>query len=333
MDTYARKLLREQAYYTDEGFDTEHFLNCRLFFSQKRQAFNYGVAKQAMAATVERLMRASGVSDPSLLIAPIGVGNDLPYVGHLAKQIVGIDISQEALDQISHPHVRTIRGDMRHMESFPDGYFDLVLTPLFFHHYRDAFEPFLGELVRVLRPGGHFVTLEPSILYPLSWVTRSLRRLAGNITGQVEDEAPLIPAHLARAMSRCGLQNVRVDAASFAHNRLPIAAARIINLLTRPFSTLPLVRHCGWLCLFSGQKPLTTDTTVVQLRLRLDGPERALDAAAGRTPLRTNTLAPPHRDFRPQAPEPDHGASKSEEPITTTARHGSKGEPGGTETE
>ncbi len=107
----------------------------------------------------------------------------------------------------------------------------------------------------MLKPGGHFLTLEPSNLYPLSWITRPLKRIVGNITDQVEDEGPFLPLRLSRAMARCGLEEVNVTGASFSHNRLPVGLAKLNNAVTRPLLTMPVVKCLAWLCVFYGRKP------------------------------------------------------------------------------
>ncbi len=190
---YADKLRREQAWYTDDGYRPGHILNSRWLFSRERQQFNYHTARTEMANFIGEVLAAQGPARPSMLIAPIGSGGDLPFVTQFSADIAGVDISQEAIDRIENRNVKALQGDMRNLTAFPDNHFDIVLTPLFFHHFHNALDDFLVELHRVLKPGGHFFTLEPSILHPVSWVTRSAKRIFGNITGQVEDEAPLVP--------------------------------------------------------------------------------------------------------------------------------------------
>lgn len=254
MEDYEGKLRREQEWYTNNDHRPDHFLNSRWLFSQERQRFNYRTAKTEMAKVIGEALKAHGPSRPSMLIAPVGTGGDVPFVEQFSSDITGVDISQEAIDQVANRNVKALQGDMRNLTAFPDNHFDIVLSPLFFHHFHDALDDFLIELHRVLKPGGHFITLEPSILHPFSWITRSAKRVFGNITGQVEDEAPMLPFTLTRAMRRSGFQDIRVRGASFSHNRIPIWLARINNVLAAPLRKAPVLKYFAWLCVFYGRK-------------------------------------------------------------------------------
>ncbi len=55
-------------------------------------------------------------------------------------------------------------------------------------------------------------------------------------------------------MQRSGFEAIRVQAASFSHNRLPIWLARLNNAVTYPLRKLPLLKYFAWLCLFYGRK-------------------------------------------------------------------------------
>ncbi len=254
MDDYEDKLQRERQWHTENGLRRDHFLNSRAFYSVERQRFNYGFARKEVSKFLGDAIRNSGLDDPSVLIAPVGAGGDIEHIKHLSGDITGVDISGEAIAQIKDPHVKTFCCDMKSMGPFPDNRFDIILTSLFFHHFQGMLDDFLKELFRVLKPGGHFVTVEPSVLHPVCWLTRPLRMVAGNITGQVEDEAPLVPFRLSNAMRRCGLQDVRVRGVSFSHNRIPIWLARINNVVSRPLLRMPVTKYFAWLCLFHGRK-------------------------------------------------------------------------------
>lgn len=264
MDDYENKLRREQEWHTDHEHQADHFLNSRMFYSDERQRYNYGFARKEVAKFLENAARLSGPDEPSILIAPVGTGGDIEHIKHLSDNITGVDVSAEAIARIKDRHVKAICCDMRHMDPFPDDRFDIVLTSLFFHHFRDMLDGFLEELFRVLKPGGHFVAVEPSVLHPVSWATRSLRRIAGNITGQVEDEGPLVPFRLSNAMARCGFQDVAVRGVSFSHNRIPIWLARINNLITYPLLGMPIAKHFAWMCLFHGRKPAPLGSQLLQ---------------------------------------------------------------------
>ena len=255
MTVYEDKLQREREWYTNHGFRQDHVLNSRLFWSERRNSFNYVFPKNRLASLIRQAMRRSGLANPRMLVAPVGSGDDLKYLTPLSTDIAGIDISAEAVGQIQEPAVARHVGDMKHMTMFPDGHFDMVVVPLFFHHYmKYGVGEFLRELHRVLKPGGHLFSLEPSILNPVSCAARLIKRFVGNISGHLEDEAPFVPTRLAAAMRECGFRDVRVCGASFTHCRTPIFLARIHNVLTFPLLKVPPLKYFAWQCLFYGRK-------------------------------------------------------------------------------
>jgi len=238
MDTYEDKLEREREWNRHQAFRQDHFQNSRIFYSPERHAFNYILPRERMRRLVQNLVAGSGLDNPSLLIAPVGTGSDIKYLQPISDNMSGIDISEEAVSKVDSI-CRTYVGDMRVMTMFPDGLFDFVVTPLFFHHFiRFGFDDFLGEIYRVLKSGGHFVALEPNLLCPICSMAAVAKRIVGNITGAVDDEAPLVPFRLTGAMRRCGFQHVRLYGASFSHNRIPIPVAKLLNSVSYPLLNL-----------------------------------------------------------------------------------------------
>ena len=256
MDNYLEKIHKEREWHNN-NFNRHHFFNSKLFYSDDRQRYNYSYAKREMRRFLEEKIARSNSfpSHPSLLIAPIGTGDDLKHLSFLTDDITGVDVAQEALDKVSNSQVKLMQCDMRKMECFSNDQFDIVVTPLFFHHFNGMHKIFVNEIFRVLKPSGIFISLEPSNLHPLSWLTRPLRKVVGNITEQVEDESPFFPGQLLLAMKESGFEKVTLKGASFSHNRLPIWFAKLNNVFTHPMKSLPLLKYFAWVCLYSGQKP------------------------------------------------------------------------------
>jgi hypothetical protein len=255
MNNYEKKIKREKRWYIQPGFQADHFLNSPLFYSLKRHEFNYDFLRQRMAFFISQRVRGTKSGDLKILIAPIGAGADIKYVKNLSNDISGVDISEKALGMIPDSGVKKYAGDIKHMDMFPDNHFDIVIVPLFFHHFaKFGLEDFLKEARRVMKLQGLFFTLEPSSLYPFSWLAWLGKKIFGNITGLVDDEAPLFPFFLAGVMERCGFRDVKFIGASFTHNRFPVWLAKINNAITSPFAKIPIINSFAWMCLFYGKK-------------------------------------------------------------------------------
>jgi SAM-dependent methyltransferase len=241
------KVERERDWYAEHGFRHDHPLNSRLFFSEERNAFAYAAARRRLASLLEP------VGD--LLIAPIGRGNDLPYLQPLARRLAGIDVSAEAVAFVCDPEIDARVGDMLELP-YPDESFDAVAVPLFFHHYvTEGYDPYVREIARVLRPGGVLVTLEPSALHPVWWISWALRRVVGNISGTVEDERPIRAHGLIAAFQRVGFGDLHLEAAAFSHPRTPRPVARAVNCVTRPLARVPGVNQLAWTFVVRATKP------------------------------------------------------------------------------
>ena len=218
-----------------------------------------------MASKAAQLAADSGLAQPRILLAPVGAGYDIPFIEPVSRDLTGIDVSPEAVASISQAYVSKHVGDMRHMTQFRDGSFDMVITSLFYHHFlKFGFDDFLRETLRVLRPGGDLLVREPSSLHPLHWATWLARRIFGNITGTVADEAPLRPRRMASAMSG-------VAASPESASRPPASViiafpsrlARLNNLATRPLLNVPGIRALPG-CVFSADESRANPTSRIR---------------------------------------------------------------------
>ncbi len=255
MSKYQEKIQREKDFYQHREGETVHFLNSRVFYAPERTAFSVKFCKMQFAKQIREVLDRDRLVNPNLLIAPVGVGNDLPYLLPLSQRITGIDISEFAIETLSENSITKHVGDIKHMSMFEDGQFDVIVMSAFFHHFvKFGFDDFLKEARRVLRKGGYFFSFEPSILHPFAAVAWCAKNVFGNFTGCVKDESPFFPGRLTTAMRRCGFQDVRLSAASYSHQRMPIPFARIIHATTVPLLRAPLLRYFGWGCVFFGRK-------------------------------------------------------------------------------
>ena len=90
-----------------------------------------------------------------------------------ARSVVGLDIVEHpAWEALRRDNLRYVTGDAQHLP-FPDASFDIVIAMAMLHHAASPTRV-LREMVRVRRPGGKLVIVEPNRLNPLSWVHLTL---------------------------------------------------------------------------------------------------------------------------------------------------------------
>lgn len=106
-------------------------------------------------AVEERLRPDSAVLD-------IGCGRTAPNLAKLigkAGDLYGIDVIDFTIDD---PDMRLFRNDVGDMRDIPDGSIDIAYSRAVMEHIDNPDEAF-AEIARVLRPGGQYVFITPSI--------------------------------------------------------------------------------------------------------------------------------------------------------------------------
>ncbi len=100
----------------------------------------------------------------SVFEAGCGVGSYLFRLQKEARQAVGLDIELERTRQAHLAADQVVCGAGESLP-FPDGWFDLVLSNEVLEHVQDDWAA-VGEIVRILRPGGRLVLFCPNRGYP-----------------------------------------------------------------------------------------------------------------------------------------------------------------------
>lgn len=124
------------------------------------------------AKWLERFLEERCISYPVPSILDIGCGVGLLhlYLGKFAQQIVGIDLSEQALETArsenpQNTYLRYPGGDL----PFDEARFDMALAVTVMHHVPVAgWQHFVDEALRVLKPGGIFAVIEHNPFNPLT---------------------------------------------------------------------------------------------------------------------------------------------------------------------
>jgi SAM-dependent methyltransferase len=158
---------------------------------------------------------------PAILDVGCGTGLNLIEAARRfgpARLLAGIDISP---GMVAVARAKTaalglpasiIRGDAEEHLPFPDGLFDLVICNSVFHWFKDRSRA-MGEMARVLRPGGHLALITataPGFGEWFSLIDALVRYLCGDAY------APSVPdlpsgADVGFLMSRAGLLVQRIQ--------------------------------------------------------------------------------------------------------------------------
>lgn len=118
-----------------------------------------------MIETEERvshpILRDLGGPGVVALDAACGTGRQAAFLHQLGCSVVGLDQSEPmlAIAREKLPDARFEVGDVEHLP-FDDGSFDLAVVSLALCHLTDPSDG-VGELARVLRPGGTLVVTDP----------------------------------------------------------------------------------------------------------------------------------------------------------------------------
>jgi SAM-dependent methyltransferase len=227
-----------------------------------------------LADAVERLAELAGAR-PGLRLLDVatGTGAALRAAAERGATVIGVDCSPGML-AIAKELSREL--DLRHADAhalpFNDADFDAVTCGLSLSHFADS-DRALGEIVRVLRPGGRFVASawgDGSHL-PTGVVDKLLNRYGAPIEmDELDEETWQSPEQGSAALRRAGFADVSVRSeafsGSFAHPEdaldwalgWPLTASRVARLrpecrdrFRRESLEALASSHLSWLSVFN----------------------------------------------------------------------------------
>jgi SAM-dependent methyltransferase len=171
-----------------------------------------------------------------------GLGLWTEAIAAHVKEVIGIDVSPALVRLCAGrglPNVRLLVMDAHRLE-FPDESFDAAFCVSVLHHL--DVEAALGEVSRVLKPGGIFLASEPNLLNPLAALERATPGLRRRF-GVSPDEIAFVRWRLARQLRRF-FSHVAVTNFDFYHPAL--GATKEDGWLRRGIALLesvPIVRE------------------------------------------------------------------------------------------
>ena len=230
-----------------------HILMKRPFYDIKWHEYAYERARRRVRENIIHYLNIQDISLSKSLIAPCGSRADQDILHHMSQEFYGIDISKRAVDKCPR-FIETKVGDIQN-SGYNSGCFDGVFSFLFFHHlHKVGFESILKEFHRILKEDGLLCILEPGNLYPPGWIISLGRKVFGNISGLVPDEAPISPRKFNCAVREAGFTLEVFTTVSYSHVRIPVCIQKAINAVLSPFEKAFVIRNMGWMLLWICRK-------------------------------------------------------------------------------
>jgi ubiquinone/menaquinone biosynthesis C-methylase UbiE len=171
-----------------------------------------------------------------------GTGIFLEKVAPAGARIVGLDLSADLLAKararlVAAPNVVLHRGNAEQMP-YATSSFDTVYGSSVLHHL--DLDRALGEVFRVLRPGGRCVFTEPNILNPQVAVMFHLG-LTRRYFGVSPDEMAFSRFRALRALRAAGFADAVVEPFDFLHPATPEGLCDLVDRVGRAIERVPLL--------------------------------------------------------------------------------------------
>lgn len=124
-----------------------------------------------------------------------------PWLAHRAREVTGVDLSDHAVLKAAerYPELKAESGDLRALP-FEANRFDCIVSNSSLDHFPDnaQLQTALGELYRVLKPGGRLILTLDNRQNPLLWLRSVLPQHWLQRTG-------LVPYYVGKSMGRRAL--------------------------------------------------------------------------------------------------------------------------------
>jgi ubiquinone/menaquinone biosynthesis C-methylase UbiE len=185
-----------------------------------------------------------------LAVCPRGRGLDVGCgTGVLARQLAAAGLEMTGLDPSEgmlavarehSPAVELVQGSGTDLP-FEDGSFDLVVTVATLHHIAapDAVRATLGELARVVKPGGRIVVWDHNPRNPY-W-----GRLMAKVPQDTGEERLIGEAEVLDGLRAGGARILRSEQLGLVPDFVPPRALPLAAALERGVERTPLVRRLG----------------------------------------------------------------------------------------
>lgn len=212
-------------------------------------------AGRVRAARRTGLITAAAGLGPGMTVLEIGCGTGMFTEAFAATgaTVVAVELSPDLIAEarargLPESRVQFVLSDFMTFEFGQP--FDAVIGSSVLHHL--DIEASLQRIRRLLRPGGAMSFAEPNLLNPQVFLERRFRRLFPYVS---PDETAFVRFGLARLMTRCGFEEVRVRPFDWLHPAVPRPMIPFVSGAGRVVEALPGLREFAGSLLITGRRP------------------------------------------------------------------------------
>ena len=237
---------------------TEELQHEDQFYEDDRPLESYPpshrLAHSHARAPIAEACEAAGINAESWILN-VGAGpgaQDLGILRGFTENIVCIDISPKAVRRFVELEPLPCLLATAEALPFGEGTMDAVVLSGVLHHVagHSDMQPYLRTALRVLKPGGTLIALDPNLLYPTAPLMAAIDVVAQRIKPgwrhHVPHERPLVPARLRREIRAAGFEEAQLIGTSFVHNKFPWPLAKSLDAATTALAKRPGFRHFGY---------------------------------------------------------------------------------------
>lgn len=195
--------------------------------------------------------------EPGDSVLELGCGS-----GYFTKELAGLDVHLQAIDispelieqakmYVSSDNVVFLIQNAYQME-FENDCFDAIVGSSVLHHLE--IQKAVGEIFRVLKPGGTLAFTEPNMMNPQIALQKNIPFIKKRL-GDSQDETAFFRWKIRRLLARQGFVQIEVRPFDFLHPAVPPAWIKSVAAAGSKLEKIPLLKEIAGSLHIKAKKP------------------------------------------------------------------------------